>query len=232
MGQLIEVPRVNANEDHLQVIDIRVVEGQQVEQGDILLVLETTKAAVEVEAPQTGTIRGLQAQVGEFVDVGAVLCRIADATEDGEAGISAFAEVDAKEIVVTAKARKVAAEIGIDLAQVSPANGRIGEAEVRAAAAGLARTAVNVAWRALLSRLKTRRDHRRRRSCRLPDRCAWRLWIRHRRLHGSGPACWPFRLRRSFGYRQGGASGVPALGGYAATPSLGLAVRNRMIRGA
>jgi sugar O-acyltransferase (sialic acid O-acetyltransferase NeuD family) len=142
MGQLIEVPRVNANEDHLQVIDIRVVEGQQVEQGEILLVLETTKAAVEVEAPKKGTIRGLQAQVGEFVDVGAVLCRIADATEDGEAGISAFAEVDAKEIVVTAKARKVAAEIGIDLAQVSPANGRISEAEVRAAAAGLARTAV------------------------------------------------------------------------------------------
>ena len=57
MGQLIEVPRVNAYEDHLQVIDIRVVEGQQVEQGDILLVLETTKAAAFITRSSYGPMR-------------------------------------------------------------------------------------------------------------------------------------------------------------------------------
>ena len=143
MSLVIEAPRANANEDQLQVIDIRIVEGQQVKQGDTLLVLETTKSAVEVEAPQAGTIRGLQAQVGEFVDVGAMLCQIVDAEVYAEVGTSTATEFEAKEIVITAKARKVAAEIGIDLAQVIPAKGRIGEAEVRAAAAGLSRVAAN-----------------------------------------------------------------------------------------
>lgn len=139
MNLSIETPRVNANEDHLQVIDIKVVEGQRVEQGDILLVLETTKAAIEVEAPQAGMIGRLQVQVGAFVEVGTVLCQIVDATEDVEATDPEVIKLETKEITITAKARKVADEIGIDLAHVSPANGRIGEAEVRAAAIGMGR---------------------------------------------------------------------------------------------
>ena len=136
MNLSIEVPRVNANEDHLQVIDIRVAEGQQVEQGEILLVLETTKAAIEVEAPQAGTISRLQAQVGAFVEVGTILCQIVDAAAGMEAADTHFAKIETKEVTITAKARKIAAEIGVDLADVSPANGRIGEAEVRTAAIG------------------------------------------------------------------------------------------------
>lgn len=139
MNLSIETPRVNANEDHLQVIDIRVAVGQRVEQGDILLVLETTKAAIEVEAPQAGTIGRLQVQVGAFVEVGTALCQIVDVTADVEAENPDVVEIETKEITITAKARKIAEEIGIDLANVSPANGRIGEAEVRAAAIGMGR---------------------------------------------------------------------------------------------
>ena len=56
MSVLVEAPRVNANEDHLQLIDIRAVQGERVEQGVILFVLETTKAAVEVFAPEAGVV--------------------------------------------------------------------------------------------------------------------------------------------------------------------------------
>jgi sugar O-acyltransferase (sialic acid O-acetyltransferase NeuD family) len=135
MGLLVEAPRVNANEDNLQLIEIRVAEGDWVEQETILFVLETTKAAVEVHAPQAGTIGRLDHKVGDFVAVGAALCEIVDENTKGGSGSAASADIAVHEIAITAKARKAASELGIDLGDVRPSNGRIGEAEVRAAAA-------------------------------------------------------------------------------------------------
>ena len=134
MSVLVEAPRVNANEDNLQLIEIRVVQGERVEEGTILFVLETTKAAVEVYAPEAGIIGRLDSKVGDFVTVGAVLCEIVDENANAASGMASTANVGVNEITITAKARKAASELGIDLADVSPSNGRIGEAEVRAAA--------------------------------------------------------------------------------------------------
>jgi sugar O-acyltransferase (sialic acid O-acetyltransferase NeuD family) len=134
MSVLVEAPRVNANEDNLQLIEIRVVQGERVEQGAILFVLETTKAAVEVEAPEAGVIGRLDVKIGDFVAVGSMLCEIVDENADAASGTASPANVAATEIAITAKARKAASELGVDLADVSPSNGRIGEAEVRAAA--------------------------------------------------------------------------------------------------
>jgi sugar O-acyltransferase (sialic acid O-acetyltransferase NeuD family) len=134
MSVYIEAPRVNANEDQLQVIDIRVSQGQTVEQGDVAFVLETTKAAIEVAAPRTGVIGSLTIRVGDFVAVGSALCEITVSGESARiAGTHAFETVN-QQLTVTAKARKLAAELGVNIDNVVPANGRIGEAEVRLAA--------------------------------------------------------------------------------------------------
>ncbi|MBZ9810354.1 MULTISPECIES: NeuD/PglB/VioB family sugar acetyltransferase [unclassified Mesorhizobium] len=134
MTVLVEAPRVNANEDNLQLIEIRVTQGERVEQGTILFVLETTKAAVEVDAPEAGTVGLLDIKVGDFVPVGATLCKIVDENSNAVVGETSAADVGASEVAITAKARKAASELGVDLADVIPSNGRIGEAEVRAAA--------------------------------------------------------------------------------------------------
>ena len=134
MSVFVEAPRVNANEDQLQVIDIRVVEGQEVEEGFLLFVLETTKAAVEVHAPEAGIVGRIGVTVGDFVSVGAVLCELVNDNKNGGPEAVDAAGEARKEITITAKARKIAAELGVDLAGVTPSNGRIGEAEVRAAA--------------------------------------------------------------------------------------------------
>lgn len=134
MSVLVEAPRVNANEDHLQLIDIRAVQGERVEQGVILFVLETTKAAVEVHAPEPGVVGRIDVKVGDFIPVGAVLCELLGENADAGSGIPGAGNAASKEIAITAKARKIASELGIDLADVSPFDGRIGEAEVRAAA--------------------------------------------------------------------------------------------------
>ncbi|CAN7661270.1 NeuD/PglB/VioB family sugar acetyltransferase [Rhizobium sp. LjRoot98] len=134
MSVLVEAPRVNANEDHLQIIDIRAVQGQRVEQGIILFVLETTKAAVEIYAPEAGVIGRLDVKVGDFIPVGAILCELLSEHADATSGKPGADDGAVKEVAITAKARKIASELGIDLADVSPLDGRIGEAEVRAAA--------------------------------------------------------------------------------------------------
>lgn len=134
MGVLVEAPRVNANEDSLQLIEIRIVPGQRVEQGAILFVLETTKAAVEIQAPEAGIVGQLGAKIGDFVSVGAVLCELVDENADTRGGLAGTGDAEAREVTITAKARKIASELGIDLADVDPVGGRIGEAEVRAAA--------------------------------------------------------------------------------------------------
>lgn len=134
MSVLVEAPRVNANEDHLQIIDIRAVQGQRVEQGTILFVLETTKAAVEVYAPETGVVSRLDVKVGDFIPVGSALCELLNEYVDAGSGRPDADDGTVRETVITAKARKIASELGIDLADVTPFEGRIGEAEVRAAA--------------------------------------------------------------------------------------------------
>ncbi|HEU4685573.1 MAG TPA: NeuD/PglB/VioB family sugar acetyltransferase [Nitrospira sp.] len=134
MSVIVEAPRVNANEDQLQLIEIRAVQGQRVEQGTILFVLETTKAAVEVDAPRAGIVGRLEAKVGDFVPVGAALCEIVDEHAGAVSAAAKAAHAGVNGTAITAKARKIASELGIDLAEVNPVNGRIGEAEVRATA--------------------------------------------------------------------------------------------------
>ena len=51
--------------------------GDTVEKNDILLDVETDKAAVEVPAPQAGVVSEIRVEAGETVDVGAVLAVIA-----------------------------------------------------------------------------------------------------------------------------------------------------------
>jgi sugar O-acyltransferase (sialic acid O-acetyltransferase NeuD family) len=134
MAVSVDVARVNANEDQVQVIEVHVTDGQRVDDGDLLYVLETTKAAVEVLAPCAGTVRQGGIKVGDFVGVGERLCEItAGAETSGELPVAAQAAGTA-DIVVTAKARKLAREKGLSLDAVIPIDGRIGEAEVLAAA--------------------------------------------------------------------------------------------------
>ena len=127
----VVAPRLSANEDSCVVADVRVEPGDRVEQGDLLFVLETTKAASEIVAAATGEISAVEVQVGQSVDVGAVLCIIGEnnpsrrsPSDDAAAGLK-----------VTAKARLLAERLGFDVGLVPPHDGRVGVAEVEAFAA-------------------------------------------------------------------------------------------------
>jgi acetyl-CoA/propionyl-CoA carboxylase biotin carboxyl carrier protein len=59
------------------IVKVAVEEGQQVEAGDLIIVLEAMKMEQPINAHKSGTVSGLAAQVGATVSNGAVLCQIA-----------------------------------------------------------------------------------------------------------------------------------------------------------
>ena len=138
-------PRLNANEDQVEVVDVRVKDGTEVAEGDLLFVVETTKASAEVLAPASGVVRAVTAVRGKMTDVGTLLCRIdgAGANAETAGGTSSAADSGAPPlaVTVTGKARLRARELGIDTALVPPRGGRIGVEEVEAFAATRAASA-------------------------------------------------------------------------------------------
>jgi acetyl-CoA/propionyl-CoA carboxylase, biotin carboxylase, biotin carboxyl carrier protein len=60
------------------IVKVAVEEGQQVAQGELVVVLEAMKMEQPITAHKAGTVHGLQAEVGASVQAGAALCSIDD----------------------------------------------------------------------------------------------------------------------------------------------------------
>jgi sugar O-acyltransferase (sialic acid O-acetyltransferase NeuD family) len=127
----VVVPRLNANEDQVLVASVLAKAGTRVAEGDLLFVLETTKASSEVLAPADGEVTAVNAKSGQMVDVGAVLCVVGE----GAAGVVSAGSATDGEVKITAKAQLRAKELGIDVGLVPAVEGRVGVAEVEAFAA-------------------------------------------------------------------------------------------------
>jgi acetyltransferase-like isoleucine patch superfamily enzyme len=71
----IRVPLDNVNDERVKLVAWRVKEGQEVQEGQLLAEVETSKALVEMMAPVSGKV-WLRVQAGHDVDVGAVVAFI------------------------------------------------------------------------------------------------------------------------------------------------------------
>ena len=60
------------------IVKVVVEEGQEVAEGDTVVVLEAMKMEQPLKAHKAGTVTGLQAEVGATVTNGAVICEIKD----------------------------------------------------------------------------------------------------------------------------------------------------------
>ncbi|ROQ82354.1 biotin/lipoyl-binding protein [Streptomyces sp. NBC_01260] len=60
------------------IVKIAVEEGQEVKEGDLIVVLEAMKMEQPLNAHRAGTVKGLAAEVGSSVSSGAVICEIKD----------------------------------------------------------------------------------------------------------------------------------------------------------
>jgi acetyl-CoA/propionyl-CoA carboxylase biotin carboxyl carrier protein len=60
------------------IVKVVAEEGQQVAEGDPIVVLEAMKMEQPLTAHKAGTVTGLSAEVGATVTNGAVICEIKD----------------------------------------------------------------------------------------------------------------------------------------------------------
>jgi pyruvate dehydrogenase E2 component (dihydrolipoamide acetyltransferase) len=141
------LPDVGEGTAAADVLAWHVAEGETVREHDVLVEVQTDKAAVEIPAPASGTLVRHGAAAGESLAVGAVLAVIetaeagargAPAGEDASTSAGGGAPPDtvsARPLAAPAT-RRLARELGVDLAslQGSGPHGRITREDVEAAA--------------------------------------------------------------------------------------------------
>ena len=137
----ILVPLLNANEPEARLVTIHTRDGAPVKKGDLLFTIETTKAAAEIDAPETGFFRLLAAEDTTFA-VGDILAFITTAADEtlpkmpaSALSISAALEPAitgsvSGELRMTRPARELAQVLGLDLSTL-PRDRLITEALLR-----------------------------------------------------------------------------------------------------
>lgn len=146
MAREIVLPRVDMDMATGKMGRWFVAEGEQVREGQPLFEIETDKAAMEVEAPASGVLRGVRAKAGDALPVGSVVGWIVGEHEAFDRDLQALAgELRALLGASTASAerastpaavgrgratplaRRLTRERGLDLADVagSGPNGRV-----------------------------------------------------------------------------------------------------------
>ena len=116
--------------------------GDTVAKGDPIVEIETDKVTVEIESPAAGVLRDVTAQEGDVIPVGQPIAMI---YAPGEAAISTPsppvrgqgegprpADANGDRVKASPLARKLAAEHGIDLAEIKSSSGKIEKADVLA----------------------------------------------------------------------------------------------------
>lgn len=130
---VIAAPQFGVNDPTASLVSWNVDAGEQVSKGAILCELETAKASFEIEAPQDGVVLPL-VEVNTEVAVnqplalmGSELASLKQQAERLSASASQSASLEATE-----KAKKLAADLNIDLSAVRPAGSIIRETDIRA----------------------------------------------------------------------------------------------------
>jgi pyruvate dehydrogenase E2 component (dihydrolipoamide acetyltransferase) len=134
MTQAFRLPDLGEGIHEGEILSIHAEVGRQVKEGDIILEIETDKAAVEIPSPFDGTVGEVRVKPGDMARVGDILMVF-----DGEKAAAGAAEpapeaaTDATPTVpeggkrrgqppvpASPATRRLARELGVDLGRVSP----------------------------------------------------------------------------------------------------------------
>jgi pyruvate dehydrogenase E2 component (dihydrolipoamide acetyltransferase) len=152
MSRSFKLPDLGEGIHEGEVLAVLVVAGQEVNEGDIILEVETDKAAVEIPSPHTGTVKEILVKPGDVVKVGDVMLTFSNSEEAAveetadraeeiaaeptpvEATVGGVPPRKAGPVPASPATRRVARELGVDLRQVPPSGpaGLVTAEDVRA----------------------------------------------------------------------------------------------------
>lgn len=145
MPHEVIMPVLGMNQDTGTLLRWLRREGDAVAVGDPVMEIATDKITVEIESPADGVLAGLSAAEGEEVPVGRAVAWVLGPGESLPAGTPAAPAVEpgpvpageaglpgtpARLPAASPVARRLAAELGIDLAEIAGSGGRITKADV------------------------------------------------------------------------------------------------------
>ncbi len=130
------LPDLGEGVHEAEILALPVALGQAVREGDVIMEIETDKAAVEIPSPYTGTVSEILVQVGDMAVVGDVLITFtADSPQDAvslpaqstqvaqtvqpDAGAT-VSEKKRSPVPASPSTRRLARELGVDLQEVTP----------------------------------------------------------------------------------------------------------------
>ena len=138
MARVFKLPDLGEGVHEGEILAVLVSVGQEVNEGDLILEVETDKAAVEIPSPYSGTVNEILVKAGDSVKVGDVMMAFSNGAES-EADESAEPQETSTEPAVlvpdvvqpatvnregpvpaSPATRRVARELGVDLHLVSP----------------------------------------------------------------------------------------------------------------
>ena len=118
-----KLPSLGADMDEGTLLEWKVGAGDTVKKGQVVAVVDTTKAAVDVESWQEGTVHQLIAEIGQKMPVGTVMALLLEAGEAvpkvGAGATAAKAAATAPRRMISPAARKHAEEKGVDLDRIA-----------------------------------------------------------------------------------------------------------------
>lgn len=119
MLQTIHVPRLNANEDELLIADILVSVGDEVEIGQPVFVIESSKATEDILAQTAGYVRRIAAKAGQVLAVGAPVCFLTDTADEPLPDLS-LGETSPSQGKVAAEPAKLSAKQRLKAKRAAP----------------------------------------------------------------------------------------------------------------
>ena len=76
MKSVVKVPKLGDSAENIYIVEWKVSVGDQISEGDPLLIADTNKVEVEVPSPISGVVTEIYANVDDEVPVGDPLCEI------------------------------------------------------------------------------------------------------------------------------------------------------------
>jgi pyruvate dehydrogenase E2 component (dihydrolipoamide acetyltransferase) len=142
------MPKVDMDQETGTVVEWLKSEGDEVKEGEVILVIETDKVAIDVESPGTGILQGISAKKDDVIPIGTVIAYILEPGEELPEGAGQPAETApapaapqqveppaVSSVAATPVAQNMAAAHGLDLTKVSGTgrDGKVTKTDVEAA---------------------------------------------------------------------------------------------------
>jgi pyruvate dehydrogenase E2 component (dihydrolipoamide acetyltransferase) len=130
MAKEVIMPKVDMDQETGTVVEWYKNNGEYVNTGDVILVIETDKVAVDVESPGTGILEGISVGPGDVVPIGTVIAYLLSegeelpggqkpASKPGQISPASKDEIPYRQSA-TPVAKNMAAAYGLDLNSITP----------------------------------------------------------------------------------------------------------------